>query len=188
MRKSLILAGLLMAPALCAPVAAQTPVGAPAPSLEDMIVNKPLPGTLRVDGVRSKPRVRKDETVQWGQAIRIEVPGKSPQAWSVAAASDVDKPIKAGDDLVLAFWARVEKGDGGGTTATLPYNAVQLSSAPYTAIFSGGVEIGPEWKLYEVKGKADKDYPAGTLNASLHLATGKQVIDIGPVFVLAMSK
>ena len=68
----------------------------------------------------------------------------------------------------------------------LPYNAVQLASAPYTALFNGPVTIGPEWKLHEVKGKADKDYAGGTLNASLHLATAKQVVDLGPIFVLNM--
>ena len=189
MRKSFLVAGLLLGAATYTPAAAQDApaVGAPKPSLEDMIVNSPLPGTLRVDGIRQKPRVRKDEQVQWGQAIRVEVPGKSDKTWSVAVASDVKKAVKAGDELVLAFWARVEKGDGGATTASLPYNAVQLSSAPYSALFSGGVEIGPEWKLYEVKGKADRDYAPGEINASIHLATGKQVIDIGPVFVLAVS-
>lgn len=185
MRKFVVAAALIGA-AMSGPAMAQA-VGAPAPSLEDMIVNKPLPGTHRVDGLRSKPKVRKDEGVQWGQAVRIPVLGKSDKTWSVAVASDVVKPIKAGDELVLAFWARVEKGDNGGTTATLPYNAIQLSAAPYTAIVNGSVEIGPEWKLYEIKGKADRDYAPGTLNASIHLATGKQVIDMGPIFVLDMT-
>jgi hypothetical protein len=39
-----------------------------------------------------------------------------------------------------------------------------------------------------VKGKADKDYPAGALNVSLHLATAKQTVDLGPVFVLDMGQ
>ena len=48
--------------------------------------------------------------------------------------------------------------------------------------------IGPEWKLHEVRGKADKDHGAGALNATLHLATGKQVVEIGPVIVLNLGR
>lgn len=44
--------------------------------------------------------------------------------------------------MVLAFWARLEKGEGGATTASLPYNAVQLASAPYSPLFTNGVTIG----------------------------------------------
>jgi hypothetical protein len=51
-------------------------------------------------------------------------------------------------------------------------------------LFTGQATIGPEWKLYEVRGKSDRDYAAGALNATLHLATGKQTIEIGPVIVL----
>jgi hypothetical protein len=48
------------------------------------------------------------------------------------------------------------------------------------------VTIGPDWKMVEIKGKANRDYPGGTLNVSVHLATAKQVVDLGPVFVLDM--
>ena len=96
----------------------------------------------------------------------------------------IDKPVKAGDSLMFAFWVRLEKGEGGATTTTLPYNAVQLSSAPYTSLFVSPAEIGPEWKLVEVRGKADADHAAGTLKATIHLATGEQTVDLGPMFVV----
>jgi hypothetical protein len=162
----------------------------PAPAAEDditnRIINLPPPSAYRVDG--AKGTVRSDEGVQGGKALRIIVPGKSEQAWTVSVANPIGKPVKAGDKLVLAFWARLAKPAKGATTASLPFNGVQLASAPYTPLFSSGVEIGPEWKLYEVKGKADKDHAGGTLNAALHLATGKHTIDLGPVFVLNMGQ
>ena len=163
---------------------------AAAPAAEDditsKIINRPPPGAYRVDG--TKGSIRKDAAVQGGKALRIVVPGKSDKPWSVSVANPIEKPVKAGDRIVLAFWARLAKAEGGLATASLPYNAVQLSAAPYTPVFSGAVTIGPEWKLYEVKGKADKDYAAGTLNAALHLATAKQTIDLGPIFVLNMGR
>jgi hypothetical protein len=154
--------------------------------LASKIINAPAPAAFRVDG--AKGTIRKDESVQWGKALRIEVPGKSDQAWTVGVASSITKPVKAGDRLILAFWARLAKGENGATSAALPYNAVQLASAPYTPLFNGGVTIGQEWKLHEIKGKADKDYPADSLNVAIHLATGKQTVDLGPIIVLDLGQ
>ena len=141
-------------------------------------------GSTKVMGAKGK--VRSDPGVQGGQALRIPVPGKGVNVWDIAASSAIDKPVKAGDTIILAFWARLQQADS--PEVTLPYNAVQLSAAPYTALFSQPVTIGPEWKLHEVRGKADKDYPAGALNATIHLASGKQIVDLGPVFVLDMGQ
>jgi hypothetical protein len=157
-----------------------------APAIEDRIINSPSVRSISIQGLRAAPKPRKDAGVQAGEALRVAVPGKSDQPWTIAASTPIQKPVKAGDEIVLAFWARLEKGAEGATTATLPYNAVQLSSAPYTPLFNGPAEIGPEWKMHEIRGKADKDYPAGALVVSMHLATGKQTVDLGPVFVLDM--
>jgi hypothetical protein len=178
--KRFTLAAVLMLTAGAAQAQAQ------ADDILSKVINIPAPAAHRVDGGRGS--LRNDAGVQGGKALRIGVPGKSDQAWSVAAVSAISKPVKAGDALVLAFWARLAKGEGGAVSVSLPYNAVQMASAPYTALFSKPVSIGPEWKLHEVKGKADKDYAAGTLNAVIHLATAKQVVELGPIFVLNLGQ
>ncbi|TFI59418.1 hypothetical protein E2493_04265 [Sphingomonas parva] len=153
-------------------------------ALLKQIINVPSPKAFSVQGMKPAPKVRKDGTVQGGEALRISVPGKGANAWDIAVSDPIQKPVKAGDRLVLAFWARLEKGADGATTATLPYNGIQLSSPPYSALLSAPVEIGPEWKMHEIRGVADKDYAAGALGVTIHLATAKQVVDIGPIFVL----
>ena len=159
-----------------------------ADDLVNKIVNRPPVTAWHIDGMSGKPNVRNDAAVQYGKAVRVDVPGKGEHPWSIAASNPIEKPVKAGDNLVLAFWARLEKGENGATTATLPYNAVQMAGEPYTALFSGPATIGPEWKMVEIKGKSDKAYAGGQLNVSVHLATGKQVVDLGPVFVLDMGQ
>lgn len=167
-------------------------VAVPAAAQDDDIVNKiisvPVPSAYRVDGLREKPKVRSDSEVQGGKALRVEVPGKAANPWAIAVAVPIKKPVKAGDKLVLAFWARLEQGENGATSTTLPYNAVQLASAPYTALFGGPVTIDSKWKLQQVEGRANADHAADTLNVSIHLATAKQTVDIGPVFVLDMGQ
>lgn len=187
---SIVLAiGLLIAP--IAVVAAQTPAPsvanppAPpaAPSVADLVVNAPRPSALTVVGDAGvRPAMRDDPRVQGGKAMRIPVPGRRRQPWDVNVVSPTMKPVKAGDALTLVFWARLEKGEGG--TAAIPAAAVQHTAAPYTSLFSAPVTIGPQWERHKVSGRADKDYAAGALAASIHLASGRQTIDIGPVFII----
>jgi hypothetical protein len=184
-----ILAACLVVLTPLAPAAAQQ-----QPSAEDDILSRvisvPNPRAYRVDGTQNGARaqVRNDSTVQGGKALRVQVPGRSEQAWTTAVAVPINRAIHSGDSLVLAFWARLEQGDNGATSASLPYNAIQLAASPYTALFSGGVTVTPQWQMFEVTGRAPRDFAADTLNVSIHLATGRQTIDLGPVFVLNMGQ
>jgi hypothetical protein len=160
---------------------ASAPLRAQAPDdLSSKIVNDPA--EPRVNG--AKAALREDAAVQGGRALRITVKGKGANVWDAALESPMKKPVKAGDQIVLAFEARLEKGADGATTAAFPFAGVQLTSAPYTPIVMNGFELGPDWKMVEIRGKADRDYPAGALKVSIHLATAKQTVDIGPIVVL----
>ena len=177
MRNLAIMLGCALAAMPLASAAAQD-------DLSTQIINDP--GNPSVVG--ASPRLREDPAVQGGAALRIPVRRKGANPWDVAAETAIDEPVRAGDSLLFAFWARLEKGADGATTATLPYNAIQLSAAPYTALFAVPVEIGPEWKLHEVRGKADTDHPAGTLKATIHLATAEQTVDLGPLIVVNLGQ
>ena len=148
--------------------------------LARQIVNDP--GNPQVTGARAS--LRDDPKVQGGKALRIEVARKGQNPWDATVGGSIGKPVKAGDNLVLIFQARLEKGDKGATTATLPYNAVQLAAAPYSTVISNSADIGPDWKTIQVNGKADKDYAAGALKVTVQLATAKQTVDFGPIVVL----
>lgn len=164
-------------------------IAAPAAAVQgDDIASKIIndPSAPQIVGAQST--IRKDANVQGGKALRIVVPAKGKNNWDAFASSPIQKPVKAGDNLVLAFWARLEKGEGGATSSTLPFAGVQVSSPPYPSLFNESVQIGPEWKLHQVKGKADKDHAAGTVGVSIHMANAKQTIDLGPVFVLNMGQ
>jgi len=154
---------------------------APAAAQDDLVIIN-NPAEPQVNG--TNPRLRDDPAVQGGKAMRVQVRRRGANPWDVAVESAINQPIKAGDSLLFAFWARLEKGEGGAASATLPYNAVQLTAAPYSTVFASPIEVGPEWKLHEVRGEADKDYAAGTLKATIHLATAEQTVDLGPLIVV----
>ena len=144
------------------------------------------PGAPEVRGAKAK--LVNDAKAQGGKALRVTVAKKGANAWDSVVESAVKKPIKAGDQLILAFQARLQQGDGGATTATLPYNAIQLSAAPYSSVVQGSADIGAEWKLQQIKGKAAKDYAAGTAKVTIHLGNAKQTVDFGPIIVLNMGQ
>lgn len=157
----------------------------PAAAQDELeIINNPA--EPQVTG--AAPKMRDDPAVQGGKALRIAVRGKGANPWDVAVETVIQQPVKAGDSLLFAFWARLAEGEGGAASATLPYNAVQLSAAPYTGLFAAPVTIGPEWQLHEVRGKAEADHAAGTLKATIHLATAKQTVDLGPLFVVNLGQ
>lgn len=162
--------------------------GAPAMAQADVskqIINEPSPGAFTIYGLAQAAKVRKDAGVQGGQALRVAIPAKGATPYAIGLSAPITKAIRKGDKLVLAFWARFDKAEG--PSVTLANVSVQLATAPYTGIFGKPVDIGPEWKLYNVQGTADRDYAPGEATISMHLATGKQVIDLGPIFLLDLN-
>lgn len=150
------------------------------------LVNRPLPDALQVVGdaaPEAVAKVRADKSAQAGRALRIMIPAKGAQPWAVSVVSPTVKPVKAGDTLMLAFWARLEKGENGATSVQLPNNTVQITSPPYQSLFGAPATIGPEWKIFEARGKVTRDYAAGELAVSIHLATGRQTIELGPAYL-----
>ena len=178
MRKALGAALCMTLLAAAAPGAAAAQA---APTMADRIVNDPRVEALNPYGVRIPPAIRADKTVQFGKAMRMSLQGHA-DFWRIGVTTPVLKPVKKGDRIVIAFWARaVETVDG----APGKIGRVQLEATPVVrAIAEQSFEIGPEWKMYQLKAVADRDYAPRQLNAAMHLDAARQVLDLGPVFVL----
>jgi hypothetical protein len=63
-----------------------------------------------------------------------------------------------------------------------------MTSPPWSGVVGGPADIGPEWKTVEIKGRADKDYAAGSLSVGIQLATARQTVDLGPIVVLNLGQ
>lgn len=164
------------------------PLASIAPAQDDLaskIINDPSAPNVNGDG---KAKLIDDAGVQGGKALQVTVRKKGDHNWDSTVESPIKKPVKAGDKLVLAFQAKLESGEGGATTATLPYNAIQIKAAPYTAVVGGQATIGPTWALQKIEGKADKDYGPDELKASIQIGNAKQTIDFGPIMVFDMGQ
>lgn len=147
------------------------------------MVNDPTQG-WGAYGTGVKSELFDDATVQGGKAERVSVAGKSTNAWDLGANVKIAKPLKQGDVLLLAFWAKAETPPEG--AATIDFTAeMQNSAAPYNWIGSAALHVGPQWKMFFVVATADKDYDAKVAIAQLNLGNvGPHVIDLGPLFIL----
>jgi len=171
--------------------AAVAMVAAPvvAQSDEDIaakVINAPMPATLNVYGLPKPPLTRVKE-VDGGKVIRLAIPGADKDAWKIQLQSPTTVPVAKGDRLILAFHARAS-GMPPGTKARIAVAGIQLNKEPYSQVIGGPIEVGETFELHQVAGKADRDYAAGELMASLQLATGKQVFEFGPMFVINLDK
>jgi len=145
-------------------------------------VNDPKAGWA-ASGACASSELFKDETVQGGVAARLAITAKSANPWDCGGHIALTKPLKAGDVLLLAFWAKTEKTPDG--AAAIDVNAnIQNDSAPYNSLGSAMVHVEAQWKLHFVQAVADRDYGAGAVGTQLQLATAAQVIDLGPAFIL----
>lgn len=160
----------------------------PQTDISKQIINAPTPETFNVYGLSAKPAVVKDKNVQGGRALRVPIAGGGDQPWSVGLISTINQPVKKGDKLVIVVWARAEKLPEGASSAKISTIQVGLAKEPYTTVFKGEGEVGSEWKMVHVVGTADRDYAVGDISVSLHLATAKQVLDIGPILLLDLAR
>ena len=118
-------------------------------------------------------------TVPGDHAFRIKA-NKGANPWDVQASSPVAGAINQGDVIMLIYYARAAEPAEGGSKLTA---RIQMNSAPYTSVMDLTSDIGGEWKPH-----CKHAVSTGTLaekkgNVSIHLATAKQVIELGPVFV-----
>jgi len=125
----------------------------------------------------------KDPDVPGGVFVRVDVSAKGAHPWDVGGSYQILKPIKAGDVLFFAIYARAPNLKNG-ETASLPQMGVGQNGDPYAPIAIEDKQITNQWNVYYVSGKATKAWHRDEAHVALQLAADKQVIDLGPVFVL----
>ena len=121
--------------------------------------------------------------------IKAEVPGeyafrvkanKANNPWEIQATSPIAGAINEGDVIMLSYFARAEEPAEGGSSLTAQ---IQLAGPPYSSVLQMTSKISPEWKSYCGFRVASASIAEKKSNVTIHLATAKQVIDLGPVLV-----
>lgn len=147
-------------------------------------INNGTNGTWNVQPDKPKAKYFEVKGIPGEHAFRIKA-NKGVNPWDVQASSPVDGAINAGDVVMLMYYARAEEAAEGGSSLTA---RLQLNGAPYTSTLDFSTPITGEWKSYCAHRVATATLPEKKGGVSIHLATAKQVIDLGPVFVFNFGK
>jgi len=179
----------IMIRTVCALAAASMSLAATAQTapagggLLDKAVNQP--GTSwTFYGDKYKAKATKAAGIPGDEAVHVTIAAKGANPWDIGATSASVKPVQANDTMLLAVYLRAPDA-GEGQTIDLPIG-IGEAAAPYGVVAQDVAKVGPGWKLYYASGRAGKAYAPGAIRATVHLAGAKQVVELGPVFLLDM--
>lgn len=147
-------------------------------------INNDSNGTWNFQPAVPKAKYFAVEGIPGGHAFRVKAT-KGVNPWDVQASSSIQGAINEGDVIMLLYYARAAEPAENGSSLTA---RVQLSGAPYTSALDMTSQITGEWKSYCAHRVASASLPEKKSNVSIHLATAKQVIELGPVFVFNFGK
>jgi hypothetical protein len=147
------------------------------------MINKDTNGAWYIQPDKPKAKHLKAD-VPGGYAFRVKAT-KSANPWDVQASSPVAGAINEGDVIMLSYFARAEVPAEGGSTLTA---RIQLAAPPYGSVLEMTSGISGEWTSYCAFRVASASIGEKKSTVSIHLATAKQVIDLGPVLVFNFGK
>ncbi len=128
-------------------------------------------------------RTRDDDAVPGDTVQIIKVPKVGENPWDIGANAVTGLPTKAGDTLVAVVWARATKMPRGAKTVRLPLQ-IQQQGGDYETFGYTEAELTGDWAQYYVHARLPRDFRQEDVGASVHLATGKQTVELGPVYIM----
>jgi endoglucanase len=146
------------------------------------LIHPPFPDQLTTYG-KVRKNIVSDESMPGEQALKARVRRAGKNPWDSGISGPIAGPIKAGDAIVLVFYARTEEGTGEITAAGL-----QLNQEPFTSEFSKPVSVDENVKRVFISGIASQDFKPGEAGYSFQLASQKQTLFIGPLFVFNLGQ
>jgi hypothetical protein len=144
------------------------------------VINNPDIDSWGITGEQTNVRVS-DAKVMGGTALEVTVAKKGDNAWDIQALTDVLQPIHKGDHVHVSIPLKGKLLDGTGNVKL--YMALQSNAADHHPFGRKNFTISPDWQTYGLDMFADADYPAGSATLTVHLATGKQIVDLGPATI-----
>ena len=145
-------------------------------------INSDENGNWYVTPDKPKPKYFEVKEIPGGHAFRVKA-NKGANPWDVQASSPVNGAINEGDVIMLLYYARAAEPAEGGSSLTA---RIQANAPPWTAVLDMSSPISGEWKQYCAHRVATASLEKSSV--SIHLATAKQVIELGPVFVFNFGK
>jgi len=151
--------------------------------LPGKLINNPYDIQWSTHGSDKKESIVESKDAPGGMAYQVRVKKKKKDHWETAIRIPMTKSVSKGDVILVSYWARAAKPQKGKETGDISV-ALQRNIEPYDTVFEDRVNIGKEWKLYNVAGKAKRDYAADKTNLNFNLAHAKQTLQFGQFYIM----
>ncbi len=175
---------LIVSAAALALIGSAAPAAALAPASvsEFKVVNDPTSLDWEYYGAGYKLKAIRDPAFPGGgAAVEVDVKkGRDP--FSAGANIRLTEPIVSGRDYVVRLWARTlsaKTADGKGRILVRFFR----NADPYPGFADTMIDVGPEWRSYDVTGRATIDAAATQAAVGLQLASAGQVLQLGQAVV-----
>lgn len=151
--------------------------------LPGKLINNPYDIKWSAHGSDKRESIVQSEGAPGGVAYQVRVKKKKKNHWDTAVRIPMTESIEKGDVILVSYWARVEKPQKGKDAGDITVS-LQRNIEPYDSIFDQRVDIGKDWKLYNLAGKAKRDYKADKTNLNFNLAHAKQTLQFGQFYIM----
>jgi hypothetical protein len=151
--------------------------------LPGRLINDPTRLDWAVFGPGAVSKSIKDSSIPGGGALQITVPKKGATNYEIGSNAPMTVAIKRGQTLVISFYARTlsaDTPDGRGKIGV----RFQRNAPPYPGFGDTTLDIGKDWKLYEVSAKSDNDFPKGEGVVNFQLSGAKQTVQIAQTIMV----
>jgi hypothetical protein len=166
-----------------------TAVSNPAPIMlpqlegKGTLINNPSSQQWDIYGTGETHKVVPAKGMPLGSALQFAVTTVGKNAYDIGTNVPITAKISEGDVLTVAFLARTISADTPNGAGKIGLR-VQRNAAPYPGFGDTQLAIGPNWKLYQLRTQAKIDIEKGQGVVALQLAGAKQVVEIGPAYIL----
>jgi hypothetical protein len=135
-------------------------------------------------------KVRKIETVDVpaGQALEVSISKRGRQPYDFGLSMLNVAPIRDGDYLEARVWLRAKQPNAQGDPISIVARLQDNEAPGYKRVSEQTLVLTNVFKEYVVPGRAVRAYCSGELNFALHLATAKQVLEVGPATIFVVAK
>jgi len=151
--------------------------------LPGKLINNPYKIKWNGYGSDKKASIVKSEGAPGGTAYKVVVKKKKKDFWETAIRIPMTETVAKGDVILVSYWARAAKPQKGKETGDITI-ALQRNIEPYDSVFEKRTALDKEWKLYNVTGKAKREYAADKTNLNFNLAHSKQTLEFGQFYIM----
>jgi hypothetical protein len=117
--------------------------------------------------------------VPGNRALQFDIRRAGRFAHDVGVSMLNTRPIAQGDLIEMRVWLKAQS-SGNASGPVMVEVRFQNNEPGFRRFLNEQVELSNQFKEYVFTAPAPKNYCADEFNAAIHLATGKQKIDVGP--------